>query len=298
METVGRAHETMVDGVPILWGELGTGEPLVLLHGLLDSHWTWRRAAPLLARRFRVLMPDLPGHGGSGRPDASYTLAWHARMVADWMQAIGVEQADLCGHSFGGGVAQWMLLEQRARVRRLALVASGGLGREISPALRLAAIPLLGRALSPFVLAAVIPALLPFVAAGIGNMEPAERARLVGMIRRPGTARAFQRSLEGVVDVWGQYQQTFPRARELPELPPIALFWGRGDPVIPLRHGMDAVARASGITLVTYDRCGHYPHLDVAPRFAADALSFYADPLRTGAVLHAAELGAVAAAGA
>lgn len=286
MELLGRAHQTVVDGVPIAWGELGSGEPLVLLHGLLDSHRTWRRVAPLLARRHRVLMPDLPGHGWSGRPDAPYTLAWYARMLGDWLQALGIESAHVCGHSFGGGVAQWMLLDQRARIDRLALVAPGGLGREISLTMRLAAIPLLGRLASPYVLRFVVPAVLPLVAENLGHMEPAEIKRLLQMNRVPGTARAFQRSLEGVVDVFGQYHRTITRARELSDLPPVALFWGRDDPVIPLRHGRDAVARASGITLTTYEGCGHYPHLDVPERFAADLVAYLADPHRRPAELH------------
>jgi pimeloyl-ACP methyl ester carboxylesterase len=70
MQMIGRAHETTVGDTSIAWGEMGSGEPLVLLHGMLDSHRTWRRSAPLLAERFRVLMPDMPGHGLSARPDA------------------------------------------------------------------------------------------------------------------------------------------------------------------------------------------------------------------------------------
>jgi pimeloyl-ACP methyl ester carboxylesterase len=93
METIGRAHETPAKGTSMAWGEMGTGEPLVLLHGMWDSHRTWRRAAPLLAERFRVLMPDLPGHGLSGRPDAPYTLTWYAQTLLAWMDAIGVTHA-------------------------------------------------------------------------------------------------------------------------------------------------------------------------------------------------------------
>jgi pimeloyl-ACP methyl ester carboxylesterase len=70
MEMIGQAHQTTVMDTMIAWGELGAGEPLVLLHGITDSHRTWRRVAPLLAARYRVPMPDLPGHGYSARPDA------------------------------------------------------------------------------------------------------------------------------------------------------------------------------------------------------------------------------------
>ena len=58
----------------------------VLLHGMLDCHRTWRRSAHLLGQRFRVLMPDLPGFGYSGRPDAPYTLEWFADVIGQWMK--------------------------------------------------------------------------------------------------------------------------------------------------------------------------------------------------------------------
>ena len=141
----GRMHHgtgsmARIAGVDIHWAEIGSGPPVVLLHGLTDSHRTWRKIAPALARTHRVLMPDLAGHGLSSRPDASYSLDWHASVMGQWLDALDLEQVDLVGHSFGGGVAQWILLERRARIRRLALVASGGLGRDVSTALRLAAL--------------------------------------------------------------------------------------------------------------------------------------------------------------
>src|ERR1035438_4849589 len=64
--------------------------------------------------------------------------------MAKWLEAAGVETCDLAGHSFGGGVAQAMLLECPERIRRLALIASGGLGREVGWLLRLASLPRVG----------------------------------------------------------------------------------------------------------------------------------------------------------
>ncbi|MBA2684588.1 MAG: alpha/beta fold hydrolase, partial [Gemmatimonadaceae bacterium] len=132
-----------VRGHRLHWTEMGEGPPLLLLHGLCDSHRTWLKAAPLLARNHRVLMLDLAGHGLSDRPDASYCLEWHARLVGMWMDALALENVDVIGHSYGGGVALWMtLLRHGARVRKLGLVASGGLGKEVAFALRLASLPL------------------------------------------------------------------------------------------------------------------------------------------------------------
>jgi len=277
---IGAAHEAQVDGSSIAWGELGAGPPLVLLHGILDSHRTWRRAAPLLARHFRVLMPDLPGYGWSGRPDAPYTLSWYARMVAAWMDVVGLRRAHVCGHSYGGGIAAWMLLQERSRIDRLALVAAGGLGREVALGMRLATIPVLGPALTPLVIRFGVPLVLRFAPATVGHIEPAEASLAVRMTRLPGSVRALERSVAGVINVFGQYQNMVDRAHEIAALPPVAVYWGTEDPVIPLRHGERLLQRVAGVTLTTYPGCGHYPHLDAAPDFARDLSEFLCDRAR------------------
>src|SRR5262245_58908794 len=125
-----RRSYTTVDGIGIHVTEMGRGKPLVLLHGLADSHRTWLRIAPMLARTRRVVMPDLAGHGFSERPDASYTLEWHAEIVGKLLSRLKLNDVDLVGHSYGGGVALAMLTRTRPIIRRLGLVAAGGLGRE------------------------------------------------------------------------------------------------------------------------------------------------------------------------
>lgn len=280
MEMIGKPHETTVHETTITWGEMGDGPPLVLLHGLFDSHRTWRRVAHLLARHYRVLMPDLPGNGYSGRPDAPYTLTWNAQVIAEWMAAIGVEKAHLCGHSYGGGVAQWMILEQRARIDRLALVSAGGLGRQVALGMRFAAFPFFGRIITPYALRYGLPHVLKYFSRTLGHMEPEEQERFIELSRIPGTDRAFLRTLNGVINFFGQYMQTKQRAGEVDDMPPVALFWGKQDPIIPLRHGRDSLARSENITLTTYEKCGHYPHLENPEVFARDLIDFLRDPTR------------------
>src|SRR5438067_49122 len=126
--------------VTLHWTEAGQGRPILFLHGLSDSHRTWRKISPSLEGR-RILMLDLPGHGMSSRPDAPYTLDWNATQIARWIEQLDLWDLDLVGHSYGGGVAQWLLLKCRPRIRRLGLVSSGGLGREVFPWLRIASVP-------------------------------------------------------------------------------------------------------------------------------------------------------------
>ena len=267
-------HFADVDGVRLHWAELGesgTRPPLVLLHGLNDSYRTWGCLAPGLARDRRVLMLDLPGHGLSGRPDASYELRWYAHLVARWLDAAGIDVADVVGHSFGGGVAQVMLLESRDRIRRLVLVASGGLGREIAVPLRLAAIPLLVEHLGqPFMRLGTRIALK--ATGDVLSREDA--ARLCAMNAQSGSARAFARTVRDIIDWRGQRHTFFQRAHELPSLPPIAVFWGDRDAVIPFSHA-EALARSvEGVYVTRFDGCGHYPHHEKPEAFVDALLEF------------------------
>ena len=280
MEMIGHAHQTDVNGVSIAWSEMGSGPPLLLIHGFQDTHRVWAKVAPLLADDFRVMMIDLPGSGLSDRPDAPYTLTWYVRMIIAWMDAIGIDQAHVCGHSFGGGIAQWVLLEGRSRIDRLALLAPGGLGKEVGIWLKYITFPVLGPRLMPLVVRRFIPVLMRFAPAIFGNRDPDEIKRFVKMMDVPGTHRAFQRSVAGVINLSGQYMQTKQRVCEVDELPPIALFWGEDDPILPMKHGRSMVAQAIGITLTTYPECGHFPQLDIASTFAGDLKKFLLDPDR------------------
>jgi pimeloyl-ACP methyl ester carboxylesterase len=248
------AGSTAVD---VHWAELGQGPPVVLIHGLSDSLLTWSRVAPLLAHNHRVLMLDLPGHGLSGRPDAGYELAWHAKIVGQWLDGLGIEQADVIGHSYGGGVAQWLLLERRERVRRIGLVAAGGLGRDVSWSLRLAAIPRVVEALGqPFMRIGTEIGLRSLGA----TYNAAETAALGWMNSRPGSARALARTVRDVIALSGQRRHFLDRADEVAELPPLHLFWGTRDPVIPIAHATTLLDRVEGASLTTFDGCGHFPH--------------------------------------
>jgi pimeloyl-ACP methyl ester carboxylesterase len=247
---------------------------VVLLHGLYDSHRTWKRIDEALARDRRVLMPDLPGHGLSARPDASYALAWYARVVARWIATLGLEQVDVVGHSFGGGVAQMLLLECPERVRRLLLVASGGLGREIRPVLRLASVPVVVETFGQ-----------PFMGFGTrlalraGNGFSREDIQALALLNaKPGSARAFARTVRDVIDWRGQRRGFFERVHELRELPPIAAFWGDRDKVIPIAHGRSLAESLDGVVFVTFGGCGHYLHREQPDAFARALREFLDAP--------------------
>ena len=133
--------------------------------------------------------------------------------------------------------------------------------------------------------------MMRLAAATFGHNEPEEIDRYARMTRIPGSARAFRRTVGGVINPFGQYMQTWQRIGEVESLPPVAAFWGKKDPILPFRHGLAARSRIEGATLSIYPRCGHYPHLDSSVRFARELTEFLCDPFRPRARLLPVSIG-------
>ena len=105
----------------------GAGAPLILLHGYPQNHHCWERVAPVLARHFDVIVPDLRGYGDSDAPpdDAAHTVYSKRRMAADivgLMDALGLARAHVLGHDRGGRVAYRLALDHSDRLLRLGII--------------------------------------------------------------------------------------------------------------------------------------------------------------------------------
>jgi pimeloyl-ACP methyl ester carboxylesterase len=274
MQEPSRRAFVHVEGTDVHWLEMGTGKPLVLLHGLSDYHGTWSRAAAKLAETRRVIMPDLPGHGYSSRPEASYALDWYAKVMSAWVDALELDEFDLTGHSFGGGVAQWLLLHARKRVRRVCLVAPGGLGPDVGLALRLcAATNLVERVGQPFMGVGTRIGMKQF------KVFDAKEIDLLSWLNaRPGSARVLSRTVRDVIDWRGQYRHFLDRAHEVTDLPPLLLVWGDKDPIIPHVHAETMRSYVDGVDFVRFDDCGHFPHRQRPEAFVETLSAFLEAP--------------------
>ncbi|HET8997000.1 MAG TPA: alpha/beta fold hydrolase, partial [Acetobacteraceae bacterium] len=129
------SHTTTCDGCRIAWKQWGAGPPLVLLHGDAGSWTHWIRNVLALGRRFRVLVPDLPGYGASATPGQPATPASLAALLAEGLAALpdAPRRYRLAGFSFGGIVAGHLAALDVDRVERLILLGAGGLGLPIPP---------------------------------------------------------------------------------------------------------------------------------------------------------------------
>jgi pimeloyl-ACP methyl ester carboxylesterase len=116
-------HEARLPQGVIRYRELGTGEPIVLVHGLLVNSLLWADAAEALAKDFRVIAPDLPlgSHTQPLEPGADLTPTGLAKLIADFLAALELEGVTLVGNDTGGALCQLTAIHHGERVGRLVL---------------------------------------------------------------------------------------------------------------------------------------------------------------------------------
>lgn len=103
----------------------GKGEPVILLHGLGASSYSWRYTLPELSKRFEVFAPDLPGFGRTAKPwDFDYSIAGLHDWILKFMDAMELKSARFAGNSMGGVLSLWTAMETPSRVERMALLGT------------------------------------------------------------------------------------------------------------------------------------------------------------------------------
>jgi len=122
----GAKAETLdVAGIKTHLLRAGRGEPVILLHGLGASSYSWRFALPELAKRYEVFAPDLPGFGRSDKPwDFDYSVAGLHDWVVALMDRLGLQKARFAGNSMGGVITLWLAMDSGRRVERMALLGT------------------------------------------------------------------------------------------------------------------------------------------------------------------------------
>jgi pimeloyl-ACP methyl ester carboxylesterase len=267
------AWEMELHGHRVIYRMAGDGPPVVLIHGMVNSSRHWEAVARRLARDYTVIAPDLIGHGDSATPRGDYSLGAHAAAIRDLLAVIGVERATIVGHSLGGGVAMQFFYQFPQRTERLALISSGGLGRDVSPLLRGAALP----GVSGLLALGAHPRVLGMLWAAGQRMR--ERGSSKGVylqavvralrpLEQPGARTAFVHTLRSVIDVKGQRVSAQDRLYLLERFPTL-IVWGERDRTIPLAHGREAHELIPGSRFETLPRAAHFPHLEDPDGLAA-----------------------------
>ncbi len=275
-----RPRTVEVHGKPMNFIEAGSGPVLLLIHGMAGTCDNWELVIEPLAINHTVIAPDFPGHGSSAPGAGDYSLGSLASALRDLMLTLGHERATLVGHSLGGGVALQFTYQFPEMVERLVLVSSGGLGPDVSPILRAAALP--GAELFISATAGVGSRVGAVVGRGLGlvglrpNTDLAEVTRGYATLTDPDRRKAFVATLRSVVGTKGQRVAALDKLY-LAETLPLLIVWGENDPIIPVEHARDAHAQLPSSTLEIFEDTGHVPQLERPGRFIAVLERFLAE---------------------
>lgn len=221
---------------------MGTGPPLILLHGLAGSARWWTHNIPALSRSFRVIAIDLPGFGASPR-DHRLDLDDVANQLAATMDQLGIERASVIGHSMGGLIAGGLAADHPERVDRLVLVDAAFLSLG-----QTAVRPVTGPAIT---LRWTAPSLLPV---------------LVQDSLRSGPGRLADASIQLVAADW-RTKLLLIRASTL-------VIWGEHDMICPLTIGRQIVACVPDSRLVVVEGAAHNPMWERPEAFDREVLDF------------------------
>lgn len=253
-------------GDRIAYRDVGSGaEALLLIHGMAGSSETWRSVIPQLSRKYRVVAPDLLGHGRSDKPRGDYSLGAFAVWLRDLLDELGVSRATIVGQSLGGGVAMQFVYQHPDYCQRLVLISSGGLGPDVGWTLRLLSAP--G---AEFILPVIAPRPVLtagnklrgwFSAAGIQSPRGAELWSAYSSLSDSQTRQAFLRTLRSVVDYRGQAVSALNRLHVASEVPIMAI-WGDQDTIIPVAHAYAAQEARPESRLEVLEGVGHFPHVE------------------------------------
>jgi pimeloyl-ACP methyl ester carboxylesterase len=258
-----------VDGVHVHYRDAGKGPAVVMIHGYSASIDLWRPVQDALAAQHRVIAIDLKGFGWTSRPAGDYSPAAQAALVWGVLDALGVADVAVVGHSWGSSVALAMTLARPERVRRIALYSAYVFEAQVPSFLRWARVDGIGELLFALHYRNNVEDRV-----GLAYHDPrfVTQARVEHVERelaRPGTVAAALAAARG---------QRFTRQeRQYGDIAqPVLLLWGDDDLVTPLRHGQRLANVLPDARLDVYPACGHIPMVEAFGPTTRDLRRFLA----------------------
>jgi pimeloyl-ACP methyl ester carboxylesterase len=252
----------------------GEGPPLLLVHGLGGAASNWVAVAPALAERFRLLVPDLPGHAGSSPLPAAASLDPYAERLVELAEREGLLPAAVAGHSFGGLVALRIALRHHEAVRALALVSAAGVStatRRVERWLTIAAFVRPARLYSRHRAAIARKTALRYLVFGYwGASDPPAL--------RPEVIDGFLASVRLHTDTATAARvlvRDDPRVELEHVRCPTLVLWGARDHQVPVQDAFEYARRLRGELRVVAD-CGHLL-IGERPDVVVDALAEFLD---------------------
>ncbi|MDX1535501.1 MAG: alpha/beta hydrolase [Candidatus Spechtbacterales bacterium] len=270
-----------VAGKRVCYTKTGRGDPMILLHGLGNSLLQWEDILCDLSNNFTVYALDFPGFGKSD-PAEKYEIntSYIPLFMRDFIEVLNIENPIIVGGSFGGLIALHYTLRYPSKVRKLVLMDSAGLGREIIWRWRFAAIPPIGE------LFAIFDSLdlrsqdswlwrtvkLPYVGNKLEEMFYKLSKDNADQLRND--YKSSIKLLRHGVSIFGQ-RRRIVRTHMLHTLElPVMIMWGSEDRVFPVKHAYNATALIPNSTLHVFKGAHHWPPLEFPNEFSQVLLDF------------------------
>ncbi len=268
-----------VDGLRTrYWTAGNSGSAVVLLHGIGSSVEDWAPTIPALSASHKVYALDLAGCGLSDKPaDFSYSPEAMRNHVLGFMDALGIESADIIGWSMGGRIAFDIASREPDRVRRLVLTAPAGIGQKTIFNFRVATLPFLGKILtrpSKF----GIRMLMNLAVADSSVISEEDIQLRLSMGKMPGAQTAFLKQLRTFVGGSGfldaPRKELLSRAGNIAA--PTLAIWGNQDKFVPPAHAEILADNLGTFRAEFIDNCGHFPQVEHPQSYNALVAEFLA----------------------
>ncbi len=267
------------------WGALdvsvrvfGSGPPLLLVHGLMTTSYSWRYVLPLLGERFTLYMPDLVGSGRSDKPDVRYHPDDLAESIGATMRALGIAGCPVVGNSMGGYLCMRLALRDPSAMSRLVNLHSPGL---VTP--RNVALSAAWRVLpKPEAIVRALVNIDPerWVHRNVHYWDETLKSReehreYATPLKTPEGVRAFARNLGDTMDA-GAMREFERRLRGMGgRFPvPLRLVYAERDPMVPAVVGRRLHALLPTAEMVWLTDASHFAHVDATERFVAEMGDF------------------------
>ncbi|WP_298963713.1 alpha/beta fold hydrolase [uncultured Roseibium sp.] len=226
------------------------GAPIVLLHGFGGDRLGWQNIQVALSSKKRSIAFDLPGHGEALDWPRIGNAGVAAKAVTQSLEALGIAEVHMVGHSMGGAVAALVALRNPELVASMTLLAPGGFGPEINHRLL--------RRYATATDASEMEVLLEQFFGWEFKLPKFLASTAAESRARPGAVATLEAIADEIID--GRVQRTLPRDDLAALKMPIKVLWGTQDRVLPTRQAH----KLPGIVAThIFERVGHMVHLEI-----------------------------------
>ena len=267
------AQDRMIDGTRLRVIDSGRGTPVVFIHGIGASLYTWRHTLPAVVNAgYRAVALDNRGFGFSEPSARGYRNADYVRLLVELLDSLGISSAVLVGHSMGGTIAAEVALAHPDRVRALVLIDAAGYGVRWPGVLRIARWPLIGGVATTFRGRWFTERILRATFADPAKVTEADVDQYYAPVPQPG----FGRALRGVLREF-RFDSLGGRLARVQA--PTLVLWGAADRWMPVRDGARFARELPRSELVVIERSGHNPHEESPDRVNQLLLDFLEEGL-------------------